>query len=91
MPDSIFKVRDRATGLFSGVGYDPYFSTEGKSWKTLGQAILALKLYKRGRWDRKNLKIPQTWEIVEYQMKLTPVKTLARLEGRSFMKNPSKE
>ena len=46
MSDSVFKVRDTKTGLFSSGGYDISWSETGKSWDTFAAVIQHLKLYK---------------------------------------------
>lgn len=86
MPDSIFKVRDSKTGLFSSGGYDLGWSETGKEWDTFNAAMLSLKLYQRGRWDRKNNKVPSTWEIVEYKYTLTPVRSWRGILNKTFDK-----
>ena len=68
MAESVFKVRDTKTGLFSSGGYDISWSETGKSWDTFAAVIQHLKLYKRGRWDAKNNTVPSTWEIVEFKL-----------------------
>ena len=79
MADSVFKLRDTKTGLFSSGGYDPSFGKIGKTWDTKSQVISHLKLYKRGRWDRQNLKIPKSWEIVEFKIMVVGTTSISEL------------
>jgi len=64
-----YKIRDKETKLFSTGGYCPEWTKKGKSWKTLAQVQAHLKLFQRGYPAAKRLiKIPLSWEIVEYRL-----------------------
>jgi hypothetical protein len=66
--DSIFKIRDTKTGLFSTGGYCPSWTKTGKAWTSKQQIDAHLKLYCRGQYPGEAKKIPATWEIVELRM-----------------------
>lgn len=86
MAESIFKIRDTKTGLFSSGGYDIFWGEVGKEWDSFNAAMLSLKLYKRGRWERKNNKVPSTWEIVEFRRTLTEVRSWRGILDKTFDK-----
>ena len=57
---NIFKIRDSATGLWSGGGAYPYFSTKGKTWSNIRYVKTHLRQFEQ---------IPPTWEVVEIEMR----------------------
>jgi hypothetical protein len=64
----VYKIQDTATGLYSTGGYEPKWTRDGKSWKTMGQLKTSLKLYKRGHQFSGPREIPATWTVVEYKL-----------------------
>ncbi len=69
----VYKIQDTATKLYSTGGYDPKWTRDGKSWKTMGQLKSSLKLYMRGPHAGGEARmIPATWTVVE--LKLVTVK-----------------
>ncbi len=68
----VYKVQDTNTGLYSTGGYEPSWTRDGKSWKTLGQLKTSLKFYKKGALGtgaRGSLReIPTSWTVVEFKL-----------------------
>lgn len=73
----VYKIQDTATGLYSTGGYDPKWTRDGKSWKTMGQLKTSLKLYMRGPTYTSPQEIPPTWTVVEFKL-VTVKRTRAR-------------
>ena len=68
----VLMIRDAQTGLFSTGGYTPSWvpAMEAKRWEKMGQVVAHLKLYERGQYPSKAQKIPETWEVVEFELTL---------------------
>lgn len=70
----IFKVRSKATGLFSKGGHGPKWSKEGKTWNNIGHLKnhfrLLLEEYRRAndwqKWSKLGGKLPLSDEEKEY-------------------------
>jgi hypothetical protein len=56
----VYKLRDAKTGLFSGGGTYPRWSSNGKTWSSKG----ALKNHLRMKYDKVS-KIPENIEVCE--------------------------
>ena len=57
----IYKIIDNKTGLFSGGGYNPYFSKNGKFWSAPHFATSSL-MHLDASIDT------SSWEVVEYEL-----------------------
>jgi hypothetical protein len=79
--ETIFKIQDTDTKLYSTGGYSPKWTRDGKSWKTRAQLKSSLKLYMRGQYPGESKAIPDTWTVVE--LKLVTVK---RVRARELFK-----
>ena len=64
---SVFKIRDRDTGLFSTGGMRPVtFTKVGKTWSTAGHLKSHLTMWADQGYRKPPLPIPLSWEIVEF-------------------------
>lgn len=64
---SVFKIRDKETGLFSTGGMRPVtFTRTGKTWSTAGHLKSHLTMWADQGYQKEPLPIPQNWEIVEF-------------------------
>ena len=63
-----FKIRDKSTGLYSSGGYRPGWSEGGKTWDRLAEVRAHLKMMERGSQYCMSMKVPPSWEIVEFQL-----------------------
>lgn len=67
--ETIFKIQDTATGLYSTGGCKPKWTREGKNWKTRAQLVSSLKIYVRGEYAGGSKQvIPKTWTVVEFKL-----------------------
>lgn len=70
MPNVVYKIRDRITGLYSLGGVDPRWGKRGKVWNGIGPLKCHLRQYVEtyayGRDDSRRRKIPDTWEVVVF-------------------------
>lgn len=67
-----YKIRHKETGMFHKGGIYNIWSAEGKTWTTLGklQSMITMHINNSGFPNFSN------WEIVEYEVKETAVKSL---------------
>lgn len=72
----VYKVRDKKTGLFSTGTSSPRWIKSGKVWASLGNIKNHYNMYLK--WYKK---IPDTWEIVEFELLETGVVTIGQEEG----------
>jgi hypothetical protein len=64
----VFKVRDRATGLFASGGSFPHWSSVGKAWPNVGTLkrwLSTVDVYNAGTSTLRG-PLPESWEVVEY-------------------------
>jgi hypothetical protein len=78
---TVYKIRDKATGLFSTGGYNPTFEKKGKEWKAL-QHVRSHLTQLSASWIGPKKAIPPSWEIVEYEVVKTEVGVLPALPYR---------
>lgn len=78
-----FKIRDKDTGLWSSGGWGPHFGPVGKSWETKEQVRAHLKMLERGDRYHDKMRIPGSWEVVEFSLtKYGPATPARSLLGR---------
>jgi hypothetical protein len=78
--DVKFKIRDKKTGLYSSGGYTPSWSESGKTWDKLSEIRAHLKMLERGSRYCPSMKVPASWEIVEFRLEFVgPVKSARSL------------
>jgi hypothetical protein len=71
-----YKIRDRRTGLYSKGGDTPSWSKTGKTWTTMGGLMNHLGYFRKnyynwdGKPDTEEFLIPETWELVEIEVRL---------------------
>jgi len=69
---TVYKIRDRATELFSTGGIEPSWTKTGKAWPSRGALKAHLTQYTNpGVYDYNTQTyvkrtVPETWEVVEY-------------------------
>src|ERR1700743_3970380 len=66
-----YKLRDKATGLFSTGGTNPRWTKKGKVWTSAGALKSHLTLFSTGPWNFETKKydivpVPDTWEVVTF-------------------------
>jgi hypothetical protein len=71
----LYKIRDKATGLFSTGGMSPSFNKTGKTWRALNHVRSHLTLLTES-WIGPKKKLPATWEIVEYVYTITETRVV---------------
>jgi len=68
---SVYKIRNKETGLFSTGGSMPRWKTVGKTWSGLGPVtnhlVMWCEKWKNGK--KIVVDIPDEWEIVKYELK----------------------
>lgn len=71
MADTVYKIRDRETGLFSTGGSSPYWYNDGKTWSAIGHVKNHVNLVVDGMTERRNpidRGIYDGAEIVEFRL-----------------------
>lgn len=67
-PKTVFKIRNKDTGLFSTGGHTPKWSKSGKTWSGTGPLLSHLNLYMSDGYGRPRKTFPDSWEVVEYEV-----------------------
>ncbi len=65
---TVYKIRDKDTGLYSTGGYQPKWNSRGKTWNNLGAAKNHINNWCGGSYGKIKL-APDSWEIVEIVIK----------------------
>lgn len=64
---TLYKIEDTETGLFSSGGMQPRWTKLGKTWNTRAQALASLRMFQYVGYQQRR-EIPPTWTLVEYKL-----------------------
>ncbi|OPZ37797.1 MAG: hypothetical protein BWY99_01801 [Synergistetes bacterium ADurb.BinA166] len=70
---TLFKVRDKKTGLYSSGGHCPDWSANGKTWNTLRSVRSHISFYLSNQYPGERKRLPAKWEIVEIRTDVVQV------------------
>ena len=79
----VYKIRNKKTGKFSSGGYCPSWDDVGKSYSSLKSVIAHIKLYMRGYSQEEKMPKPDSWEVVELEIK--PIE-ISKIDIKDLMK-----
>lgn len=65
MAKSVYKIRNKTSGLFSTGGSSPGFTKVGKTWSTIGYLKSHLTMWADMGYHQPPRPFPDNWEIVE--------------------------